>query len=129
MAPSTQDVFNAQSLDVTKKLQGTLVEQRASSPEPDVLNYCDTLYLDITVRGEGSGGYDAGLARKNSYARAMQIYRSLQLILDRVINGTHYIRISPDSAPVEIPVQDGYAFRFGLEAVRHIGDGITWQTG
>lgn len=127
LAPSDLDVFTMQEFEVKKKLQGTMVEQRQTTTVPDLGTHTETVYLNVLTYGEGGGGLDAGRARARSFERSEQIYRALYAIYDRTINGNFYIRISPDSAPVEIPSQVGtYDFQFGLEAVRFV-EGLTWQ--
>lgn len=114
------DIYSPQIRDVRSNPFGILVEQRNTAPVPDVSVGCDTLYLNVQVRG-GSGGEKG---RAEAAEKALDLYRALRLIMDKIIGNTHYIRITPDSAPYE--VQDGthYDFLFGLEVVRYFQEDV-----
>ena len=110
-----KNIHDPQTLTLRKMPHGILVEQRNTSPVPDVLNGDDVLYVNIQVRGAGGG--EKGKA--DAHRTAMALYRDLRLIMDRKINGTFYELITPDSAPYE--VQDGnfYDYLFGVELTRY----------
>lgn len=112
-------LYDPQVQMIRSPLWGILVEQRTNAPEPDVLNRTDTLYVNIQVTGAGKG--ERG--KRNAYEGAMRIYRDLNLILDRVIDGTLYLKISPDTAPYEVDGAEGDKdYVLGIEAVRYYGD-------
>lgn len=110
-----KNIYDPQLLVRRTPPHGILVEQRNTSPLPDVLNGDDVLYVNIQVRG--SGGGEVGKA--DAHRTAMALYRDLRLIMDRKINGTFYELITPDSAPYE--VQDGnfFDYLFGVELTRY----------
>lgn len=111
-------IYDPQLLEVRRISHGILVEQRNTSPLPDVLNRTDTLYVNIQVRGEGGG--EIGKARARDLS--MKLYRALNLILDRTVDGTLYLCITPDSAPYEVQDGEHFDYLFGLEITRYYGD-------
>ena len=100
---------------------GILVEQRTTAPVPDVLCGDDTLYINIQVRGEGSG--ERG--RNAAHRTALSIYRDLSLVMDRVVNGTFYEVITPDSSPYEVRDGDHCDVLLGLQVVRYYREDMT----
>lgn len=114
-------IYDPQLLGLRKPSHGILVEQRNTSPEPDVLNQTDTVYMNVQVRGPGGG--ERG--KRAAYETAMELYRHLNLILDIRINETLYLKIQPDTAPYEVPSSGNTGtdrdYLFGLEVVRYYG--------
>lgn len=111
-------IYDPQLMDIRKPPHGILVEQRNTTPVPDALISTDTVYINIQVRGEGKGE----VGKSAAYTRAMELYRALRLILDRTIDGTLYLCITPDSAPYEVQDGEHYDYLFGLEVARYYGD-------
>lgn len=113
------NVVTEQEATTSQVIQGVQVRQRAVSTPPDVLMECDTTYVDVVVMGTGERGLDI------AWEVAESIYRQLLLVLDLVINETHYIKIMADSAPFEVgstASMDDRWVQFGLEVVRYIGE-------
>lgn len=113
-----KDLYTAKEQELRKPVHGILVEQRNTAPVPDVLNHTDILYINITVRGSGGGEKGAADAER----RVLALYRDLNLILDRVIDGTLYLCITPDSAPYAVENGQSVDQIFGLEIIRYYGD-------
>lgn len=115
-------IVDPQVLEIRKQVAGDiiLVEQRNSTPEPDVLNWTDTVYINVQVHGAGGGE----VGKRRAYELAMELYRRLNLLIDITINETLYLKVQPDGAPYE--VQAGGAsdrdYLFGLEVVRYYGE-------
>lgn len=108
-------IYDPLLLETRSPAHGILVEQRNTSPVPDVINGDDTLYVNIQVRGAGTGE----VGRNRAHQRAMEVYRALSIVLDRTVNGTFYEIITPDSAPYEICEGEHCDVLFGLEVVRY----------
>ena len=100
---------------------GILVEQRTTTGTPDVLCGDDTVFLNIQVRGEGSG--ERG--RNAAHNTAMAVFRDLSLVMDRTINGTFYEIITPDSSPYEVRDGDHCDVLLGLRVVRYYREDMT----
>lgn len=107
-------IYNPQQLALRKPTHGIMVEQRTSSPIPDVLNHTDTVYLDIEVRGRGEGE----IGRADAIRTAMALYRDLSLIVDRTINGTLYLLITTDTSVHEL-ADGSYDQVLGLQVIRY----------
>lgn len=112
------DIYDPQTMNIRDPVHGILVEQRNTSPVPDVLNHTDTTYVNLQVKGPGKG--EKGKAE--SYEKAMRIYRALNLVLDRVINDTLYLCITPDSAPYSVQEGSDWDYIFGIEITRYYGE-------
>ena len=108
-------IYDPQLLELRKPDHGILVEQRNTSPVPDVLNGDDVVYVNVQVRGPNGG--EKG--RKAASETAMALYRDLRLVMDRVIDGTYYELITPDSAPYEVRDGPYYDYLFGLQVTRY----------
>lgn len=114
------DIYSPQIRDVRSNPFGILVEQRNTAPVPDIMVGCDTLYVNIQVRGPGGGESARAMASQTAY----EVYRALSLVMDIEVNGTHYVRISPDSAPYEVVDGSYHDYLFGLEIVRYYQEDV-----
>lgn len=114
------DIYSPQIRDVRSNPFGILVEQRNTAPVPDIMVGCDTLYVNIQVRGPGGGESARAMASQTAY----ELYRALSLVMDIEVNGTHYVRISPDSAPYEVVDGSYHDYLFGLEIVRYYQEDV-----
>ena len=113
-------IYDPQLLTRRRAVHGILVEQRNTAPMPDVINGDDVLYVNIQVRGEGGGE----VGKKRAYTKAMSLYRDLRLVMDRVIDGTFYELITPDSAPYEVMDGQFCDYLFGLEVTRYFMEDV-----
>lgn len=116
----SKNIYSPQIRDTRNPPHGILVEQRNTAPVPDIMVGCDTLYVNIQVRGPGGGESARAMASQTAY----EIYRALNLVMDIEVNGTHYVRISPDSAPYEVIDGSYHDYLFGLEIVRYYQEDV-----
>lgn len=119
LCPTVKNVVNDVVWTQTQPTWGVMVRQRQTTGTTHPLIRTDTRFVDIIVRGSGKGA----VGRKAAHDTAMTLYKALDLVPPTTVGETHFLRITTDSSPFEIPSEgDCWDYQLGLSVTTYYGD-------